>query len=69
MADVVDEAEKTTTKFADMALNQSANFLASRVGNDSSFCVSCDEEIGEDRRKALGTPLRCTACQSARDRL
>lgn len=59
---VLDQIEDTVT---DGVLHARARLP---VGDSALFCVACDEEIPEARRRALPGVKTCIACQSGRDK-
>lgn len=67
MADVIDVASDTETKFQQVAL---ANQLA-RAGNalrqSRTHCLECDQEIPQARREAIKGCLYCTPCQARKE--
>lgn len=59
---VLDQIENTVT---DGVLHARARLP---VGDSALFCVECDEDIPEARRRALPGVKTCIACQSGRDK-
>jgi len=58
---VLDQIEDTVT---DGVLHARARLP---VGESALFCVECDEDIPEPRRRALPGVRTCIACQAGRD--
>nr|WP_284694589.1 TraR/DksA C4-type zinc finger protein [Geomonas sp. Red32] len=58
----MDRTQQINEDFQSFALDQ--NLRGREVQNSAAIiCINCEEEIPEDRRKAVPGCLRCVTCQ------
>ena len=64
MADVIDRANAHAEQMLVASIRQAA---AMAIANTVVDCVDCGEPIGDKRKAAMPSAIRCLACQQAKE--